>query len=215
MRPFTTAYLDWFNRKQRDATFLEKWQTVPITYQLQQKRMNQGSPSYHWQHHFYQRILTSNTTELVFKQAIDQLMRYQFYPARIMTHISHFSVSDRWMKLGDRIVQRIPIIRFNQQAILDVVGMTEIARVWLEPHRCGFTYVTTAKHAAEGEWTAEIHWLPNDQLQLTVSSYSRPSLHEPFWSHPFMNRLQKRAHLAGLNYFSMQLERNKQHILSC
>ena len=128
-------------------------------------------------------------------------MRYQFYPNDVLSHVSDFSLWNRWVQVGDRIVQRIHLFSLFGKPILDVVAMNEISQVITEPRRYGFTYVTAANHVEQGEWTACINWRDDGELFLSVKAISKPSAAEPVRNYSFMRALQKSAHQRGLQNF--------------
>lgn len=105
------------------------------------------------------------------------------------------------MQIGDRILQRVHVWQPWGKPLLDVLGLTEIADVVNEPRRVGFTYVTVAPHAAEGEWSAHLAWEEDDQVTLRIKSISRPRREEPARNHAWMRKLQQRAHRRGLAHF--------------
>lgn len=128
-------------------------------------------------------------------------MRYRFYPPDVMAHYGDFDLHERWLKVGDRIVQRIHVFHLFGWAILDALGLTEITQVVNQPRRVGFTYTTTAQHVIQGKWTAMLFWQEDGEVVLTIDALSRPKPDEPARTHAFMRRLQKRAHQRGLAHF--------------
>ncbi len=137
----------------------------------------------------------------MFQRAADLLMRYQFYPSDVMSHVSHFSLQDRWAQPGDRIAQRIHVWWRNGRSLLDMIGMSEIYDVVADERRAGLTYVSTAPHAEQGEWSVRVTWADNDDIVLAIRAISRPNPQEPKRNHRFMRALQKRAYKRGISHF--------------
>lgn len=191
----TTAVLNWFDSGCCDVRYLDEWSNTPRSYTPGQLLDDS------WHRDRYESILLNDRNGRYFETAVHLLMRYQFYPPEIMAHVSHFSLQERWMTPGDRIVQRIHVLDVLGKTVVDVLGMTEIADVQIEPHRCGFTYVTIATHVEEGEWSAWVSWRANGDVVLTVEAISRPSPKEPKRNYGVMRAFQQKAHQAGLAHF--------------
>lgn len=197
----THAQLSWFDDGGNDAAYLLRWRDVPRNYRP-------GQPvDASWYHDSHQKTMATAASSALFRRAGDLLLRYRFYPTDVMQHVSDFSLAGRRLRVGDRIVQRIPLLRPFGRPLLAVLGMTEIAAVEEEPRRVGFTYVTTAVHAAQGEWSVAVDWLPNDDVALTLHAVSRPSPQEPWRNRPLMRALQKRAHRRGMAHFAALVNR--------
>ncbi|WP_420629430.1 DUF1990 family protein [Candidatus Leptofilum sp.] len=199
MKLLTTAKLNWFDDGCCDVKYLDIWNSAPRSYQP-------GQPIDHsWQMDSYELPLGVDEDGRLFKKASDKLMRYQFYPHDVMSHVSDFGLWNRWVQAGDRIVQRIHLFSLFGKPILDAVTMTEVTQVILEPRRYGFTYVTVDTHVEQGEWSACLEWRKDNALILTVKATSRPRPEEPTRNYSFMRRLQQAAHQRGLEYFKQIL----------
>jgi uncharacterized protein (UPF0548 family) len=197
MKPLTSATINWIDDGCCDVKYLDIWNKAPRSYQV-------GQPiDESWQVDRYDLWLGLDKNGRLFKKAADRLMRYQFYPEDVMSHTSDFGLWNRWVQVGDRIVQRIHLFSLLGKPILDVVGMTEIAQVILEPRCYGFTYVTVDTHATEGEWSACLEWRDDNQLLVTIEAISRPRPQEPSRNYSFMRRLQQNAHQRGLAHFKL------------
>jgi uncharacterized protein (UPF0548 family) len=182
--------------RDHDAQYLELWRTVPLTYTLGQA----ADDSFRRDH--YEVTLTPSATAATFDWAADLLLRYHFYPPSLMRQVSDFSRENRWLRVGDRLVQRIRTALPFGLTLIEGLTMNEIARVIDEPRRKGFTYVTTAVHEEIGEWSAQVEWGADDALVLTVSAISKTSDRIPRWLLPYTSRLQKQAHRQGIEYFT-------------
>lgn len=191
----TTATLTWFDDGRSDANYLDEWHDVPLNYYPDQPT---GSG---WHHDHHEQVIAYDDNGHLFSHAADLLMRYHFYPQHILSHVSTFSLADRWLEVGDRIVQRIHVLRLFGRPILDVVSMTEITQTIIQPRRCGFTYTTVATHVEQGEWSVTITWRPNGNLVLNLNAISRPIPQEPRRNLSFMRAFQKAAHKQGINHF--------------
>lgn len=199
----TTAVLNWFDSGCCDVRYLDEWHAVPCSYVSGQPLDDS------WFRDRHELVLMNDQNGRHFQTAVHLLMCYQFYPPKIMSHVSHFSLDDRWMRVGDRIVQRIHVLDVMGTTVVDVLGMTEIAQVMIEPHRCGFTYVTVATHVEEGEWSAWVTWQTNGDVVLSLDTVSRPSPKEPKRNHGFMRAFQQKAHQAGMAHFRQMVTRGE------
>jgi uncharacterized protein (UPF0548 family) len=195
----TTATLTWFDEGCCDVKYLDEWHNAPLNYHPGQAT----TPDWHKDHH--EKVIAHDTDGRLFPHAADLLMRYHFYPTHILSHVSTFGLADRWLEVGDRIVQRIHLLGLFGRSILDVVSMTEITQVIVEPHRCGFTYATVATHVEQGEWSVAVAWRPNGDLVLNLDAVSRPIPQEPRRNHLFMRAFQKAAHLQGMSHFQQMV----------
>ncbi|MEZ4669897.1 MAG: DUF1990 family protein [Anaerolineae bacterium] len=183
----------------QDVQYLDLWRSVPLTYTLGQA----ADDSFRRDH--YEVTLTPITDRDTFMRAADNLLRYRFYPPSLMHHVSDFSLQQRWMQVGDRLVQRIRTPMPFGLTIMEGITMNEIARVIDEPRRKGFTYVTTAAHEEIGEWSAQVEWQADNALVLTVNAISKTSERIPRWMLPYTRRMQKQAHQQGIEYFIYKL----------
>lgn len=199
MKLLTTAKLNWLDDGCCDVKYLDVWNEAPRSYQP-------GQPiDASWHVDSYELSLGMDEDGRLFKKASDRLMRYQFYPHHVMSHVSDFGLWNRWVQAGDRIVQRIHLFSLFGKHILDVVGMTEVSQVILEPRRYGFTYVTVDTHIEQGEWSACLEWREDNELILTVKAISRPRPQEPARNYTFMRTVQKTAHQRGLAHFKQSV----------
>ncbi|MCP4416183.1 MAG: DUF1990 family protein [Chloroflexi bacterium] len=195
MKFFTTAQLNWFDDGCCDVKYLDIWNKIPVSYHL-------GQPiDDSWHVDTYELSLGYDEDGRFFHKASDLLMRYQFYPRDVLSHVSDFSLGQRWVQVGDRIVQRIHLFSLFGKPVLDVIVMNEVSHVITEPRRYGFTYVTVANHVEQGEWSICIDWQDDGQLLLTVKAISKPTAAEPARNHSFMHSMQKSAHHRGLEHF--------------
>jgi hypothetical protein len=187
-------YLFGLGRKD-DEYFLDEWRTAPLTY-------TSGQPideTWHTDHH--EEIITANATPEQFARARDLLLRYHFYPLRLMEHVSDFSRANRLMQPGDRIVQRIQGLYLFGVPMVAGITMNEVTAVIDEPRRVGFTYMTTAAHTEMGEWSAQINWRDDGALTLTIDAISRMAYHMPRLMAPYARHAQLRAHDRGMESF--------------
>jgi uncharacterized protein (UPF0548 family) len=195
MKLLTTAKLNWLDDGCCDVKYLDVWNKAPLSYR-------RGQPiDESWDVDTYKLSLGWDKDGRLFRKAADLLMRYQFYPHDVMSHVSDFGLWNRWAQIGDRIVQRIHLFSLFGKPILDVIAMNEVRQVLMEPRRYGFTYVTVQTHVQQGEWTGCIEWHEDDELSLTINSISKPTPEEPVRNYRFMRSLQKSAHQRGLAHF--------------
>jgi uncharacterized protein (UPF0548 family) len=132
-------------------------------------------------------------------------MRYHFYPETLMHHVSDFSRENRWLRVGDRLVQRIHGFRPFGIPILDGITMNEIYAVIDEPRRKGFTYVTTQAHSERGEWSPTVEWRASGDLYLTIHVLSRLAYDVPAWQLRRIRKLQTGAHRQGIEAFKRRV----------
>jgi len=178
-----------------DGQYLDKWRHIPLTY-------TSGQPvDDRFREDHYEILLFPAASSFSFHHAVNHLLRYHFYPPSVMSHVSDFSVQDRHMQPGDRIIQRIRQPFPFGLTIIEGLTMNEISDVIDEPRRAGFTYVTTAAHEEIGEWSARLEWRSDDTLMLIVHAISRTSERIPSWTMPVVRYMQKRAHHLGIAYF--------------
>lgn len=200
MRLFTTAVLEWFGDGCCDVKFLDIWNDTPRTYLSSQANDSR------WQTDHYEALLSANCDQEQFQKAADLLMGYRFYPPSILTALGDFNLADeRWLTVGDRIVQRIHVIRLLGKPILDLLSMAEVSQAITEPRHCGFTCVTVAPNVVQGEWSACITWRENSDLVLKVDTQFRPSPQEPAYNRALMGHLMQKAHRSGVTHFKQLL----------
>jgi hypothetical protein len=202
MRLLTTAVLEWFGDGCCDVKYLDLWNDTPRTYAPDQ------TDDSNWQIDHYETLLSTNCDQKQFQKAADFLMRYRVYPSSVLTALGDFNLAqERWMAVGDRIVQRFHIIHLLGKAVLDVIGMAEVRQVITDPRCHGFRCVTVAPHVIQGEWSARVIWRDNDDLFLEIDATSRPSPQEPARNHAFIRRLLQKTHQAGVAYFQQLFHR--------
>lgn len=193
--------LDWFPNHRNDEKFLNYWENPGSNF-------NPNQPiDTTWYVDMYEVYLGPDeniTADELFDRAVDLLYRYQFYPEPIMEHTSDFELERRRPRLGDRIVQRVHVIK----GFLDVITMTRISGLLFEPNRKGLTYVTTDHHLETGEWTATIVRKKDNQVVLMVHAISKHASNMPFWAKPFARLVQLRAHRLGMAHFKELVRKN-------
>ncbi|RMG98583.1 MAG: DUF1990 family protein [Chloroflexi bacterium] len=195
MALLTTVTLEWLSDGCCDVKYLDEWEQVPLNYHASIPLDET------WHIDKYEASLGHDATGELFACAADVLMRYEFYPPDVLTHMSDFDLQGRWLQVGDRIVQRVHVWQLRGRVVLDAVVMNEVTAVTQADRRCGFTCVTTARHVEQGEWSAYVAWLPDGQVVLRVSSVSRPVPEEPRRNYRFIRARQQQAHRRGLSYF--------------
>ena len=191
----TTATLKWFDDGCCDVKYLDLWQDVPVNYESGQATDERWCSDHH------ETVIATDASGKLFRYAVDLLMTYQFYPPDLMSCTSDFSLEQRWLRVGDRIVQRIHLFYLFGRPVIDAVGMTEVSAVVMKPDRYGFTYVTVATHAAEGKWSTQVARQANGDVVLTLDAISRPVPEEPARNHAFIRSFQRTAHQRGISHF--------------
>lgn len=184
-----------FGNGKPDEQYLSLWRDAPLSYVP-------GQPTdASWHSDDYAEVLVHDPHGTYFQRAADWLMRYQFYPPSLMHHVSDFSQEKRWLRAGDRLVQRIHGRNVLGFPIFDLLTMNEIYTVIDEPRRKGFTYATTQVHIECGEWSPSIEWLENNDLLLTIHVHSRLARTMPGLVIAYSRRIQTRAHHQGIAHF--------------
>jgi uncharacterized protein (UPF0548 family) len=186
----------WFGREpSEDAAYLTAWRDAAITY------APATALDSSWNVDRYEVILGHDTTGALFRRAAQLVLRNQFYPQEVMTTVSDFSLEDRPVRVGDRIVQRIRIFQYNTKPILEVLTMNEITQVIDEPRQAGFTYTTTQAHSEIGEWSPRVEWRENGEVALIIEVVSRSMPGTSPLAQRLTRRLQLRAHAMSIENF--------------
>lgn len=199
MRLMTTAKLDWFNDGCRDIRYLERWHNNPLNFDLSQTIYS----NWHLDHD--ERVIGQDPTGRLFQIAADKLMRYHFYPSDVISSTSEFGLNNRWVTVGDRIVQRIHLVRLFTRPILDMIIITEITAVLDEPRCIGYTFTTVENHVTRGSRSVMVEWSLNDQIIFSISAISQPIQHP---THPqtfYLQAFQKYADHLGMTHFINQV----------
>jgi uncharacterized protein (UPF0548 family) len=180
----------FFDTPAHDARYLDLWRAAPRTYR--EGDVIRGAHTDHYEERMADAVDASS-----FKRAVDALLRYHFYPDDIMHHTSDFSVQNRHMRRGDRIVQRIRVPGLG--GLVAVLTMNEVVQVNDEARLAGFAYATTAQHDEIGQWSARLDWRADHSLWLTVDSYGWPNV--PWFMRASGRRFQLFAHQRGIANF--------------
>ncbi len=200
MRILTTATTNWFDDGCCDVKYLDLWRNTPLSFTSGQTN------GFGWHTDRHDVFLLNDPNGRIFQKAANLLLRYQFYPDTMLSHYGDFDLGNgRPMQVGDRIVQRIHLARLFGRPLLDVIGLTEVTQVIVEPRRRGFAYATAVPHVEQGQWSVQVLWNDNGDLTLTLNAISRPAPQEPTRNHSIMRFLQKKAHQAGIAHFKKLL----------
>jgi uncharacterized protein (UPF0548 family) len=186
---------EWLPRQSDDHVYLRRWRYVPVNY----ARGIETDAS--WQVDHYEKILGADATGQLFACAADRLLHYQFYPTDLIEPASDFAKQGRVLQLGDRLVQRIHVLRLGPWCWLDFLSANEISEVIDEPRCKGFAYVTTRGHSEVGEWSAQVAWRGDDTVTLTIHAVSKFTATVPPLVRFFARRFQLYAHQRGLAAF--------------
>lgn len=196
MSILTTAKLNWFDNGCCDVRFLDIWQSVPLNLS-----MNEVGES-HWHHDHHEMVLGHDLNGQLFQKAAYHLLRYHFYPHTVMKATSDFGLNGRCARVGDRIVQRIHLVRLFGRPIVDVMTMTEVTQVINTPRHAMLAYATVANHITQGQWCASVEWRDDGMVLLTMSAVSRPAPQEPKRNAAYFRAFQKQANLYGIAYLT-------------
>jgi uncharacterized protein (UPF0548 family) len=187
----------WFSRDVSLKDLLEQWQSSESNYQPNQP-MDAS-----WHVDGYERVLSPQPDDALFERAVAALFRNRFFPPHVLTFYADFTEQDREMRIGDRIIQRIPIL----PNVLELITMNRVTDMFFEPDRRGFTYFTTVYHVEIGEWTAGVVRKKTGQIALMVHTISKVDPGRvPWLLRPIARWLQLRAHRLGLAHFQKLVE---------
>jgi uncharacterized protein (UPF0548 family) len=159
----------------------------------------------HWNTDSYQETVARDETGEVFRRAADLLMCYRFYPSSVMRATSDFGDARRWMRAGDRIVQRVRLLSIANLSVLELLTMNQVASVIDEPKHKGFTCVTTRYHSERGEWSASVEWAVNHDVILRVKAISKSNWSLPWPASTLARRFQLRAHKLGIESYKQNV----------
>jgi hypothetical protein len=191
----TSATLSWFDDGCCDVKYLDEWQDAPLSF-----TPGQVTDS-NWYSDSYDQVIMPRADESAFQKAADLLLRYRFYPDHILSFTGDFDLEQRQVRVGDRIVQRIHVLRLLGRAILDVIAITEVTDVVNEPRRAGLSYATVFPHVAQGQWQAAVIWGKMGELRLAVKAILRLDPTEPARNRRLIRFFQRQAQRHGLDHF--------------
>lgn len=174
--------------------YFQKWNNEKLSFKNGDEKNSAG-----WFIDHYEVMIGHDETGIIFNKACDQLMRYRFYPETILSFESDFKKENRWVKTGDRILQRIHVIR----PVVDVLTMNEISEVVNEANMKGFEYVTTVKHGEIGKWSVKLEWKEDKNIIIKIHSVSKPGRALPGFLHSWVRRFQLKAHKKGIEAWGL------------
>ena len=203
LRLITPTRFDWFVGSGRDdRALLDAWRDAPLSYAPGDEK----GPG--WHHDSYAIPLAPASGTAAFGAARDLLLRYRFYPPRIMRTVGDWDVAGRTMQVGDRLIQRFDLAALALglpppagRSPLTLTTMNAISAVVDTPSRAGFSYTTTQRHREQGVWSAAVEASDEGSLTLYVNAISRPAPDEPRRNYRLMRYLQQRAHRLGIAHF--------------
>jgi uncharacterized protein (UPF0548 family) len=182
----------WFDTPNNDEEYLKQWKDAKSNFMPEQPIDKT------WHVDTYERVLgTDESGEDLFHRAAQALFRYQYYPSSVMHALGEFTLEDRFMRPGDRILQRIRLLPG-----MEILTVNFVFTVINETRRKGFTLMTTEQHIEMGEWTALVALRPNHEVVLMVQAVSKPGPRMPLPGKLLGRFYQNRAHRLGLEYFS-------------
>jgi len=207
LRLLTPTRFDWFVGTSRDdRALLDAWRRTPLSY----APGDEQSGGWHQDSHAVP--LAPHAGAAAFAAARGLLLRYRFYPPRIMRTVGDWDVAQRTLRVGDRLIQRFDLaaLAFNLpppagRSPLTLTTMNVITAVVDTPNRAGFSYTTTRQHREQGVWSAAVARDDDGALTLHVNATSRPVPDEPRRNHRLMRTLQQRGHRLGIAHFRQLL----------
>lgn len=127
-----------------------------------------------------------------FEQIVEKMRKGNHYPPDAVQFIGEFRDDERYLKVGDRVLQRARVFPFWDG--LAVWSMVEIFEAEREGETFRLGYVTTRRHHARGIWRGELRW-EHGRLYLHVRLTACPQS-VWFWvGLPWARWLQVRARL--------------------
>jgi uncharacterized protein (UPF0548 family) len=186
----------WFGRgRGQDVRLLDEWRDAPVNYTPGR------SLDRFWNTDHYNVALGTDSPGNLFQRAALLVMRNRFYPRSVMDFIGDFSLADRVVQKGDRVVQRVRVITLAGIPILEAITLNEITHVIDETDRKGFTYSTTQVHSEIGEWSPCVERHPDGSVRLRIDVISRVRPEISPRGRSFTRRLQLRAHRLSIEHF--------------
>ena len=191
--------IEWFGKPGRDERFLEMWRDIPVNYRP-------GDPTGSgWAIDDHEEVVGHDDTDKLFRIAADRLMQYLFYPPSLMQVTSDFGLARRWLKQGDRLIQRVCVLRLFGRPVLELLTMNEVYDVIDLPRIKGFTYITTQGHSEKGEWSAHVEWTDANEVVARMHAISTAMTGSP----AIARRFQISAHQRGMAWFTHQMSRQR------
>lgn len=142
-----------------------------------------------------------------------ELLRYRFYPPAVASALGRFDLEDRLARDGDRVLQRLQILRAFGRPLVEVLSQVELRGLEFGPERWAFGYVTTERHPGRGEWRLRLERDAEARLWLTMTARA-----EPAWGRisglpgirwlwrRMMRHYQRRAHRLGIAAFRQRVQ---------
>jgi hypothetical protein len=123
----------------------------------------------------HEAVLFENATPALLAAAGAELLRYRFYPPQVADALGQYALEDREARDGDRVLQRLRILRAFGLPVLDILSMVEVQGIEAGPERWAFAYVTTERHPGRGWWRVALDLDAQERLRLTMTASSAPA----------------------------------------
>jgi len=178
-----------------DPHYLAAWQSAPLTYNKEQE-LDQN-----WNFDHYEVVLGNDTDGALFKHASVLALSGQLLPASVAITSSNFSLEQRAIQAGDRVLLRIRLFEIAGRPILEALTMNEVTKIVQEENQVEVTYTTTAVHSIIGEWTIGVERRDLDEVVLVMSAISRDRPGMPKLLRCYNRRMQLRGHQLSIAHF--------------
>jgi hypothetical protein len=137
-----------------------------------------------------------------FEALADRMQSGDYYPSDVIEFFGEFRTEKRFLRLGDRIVQRAKL--FPKIPSLVIFSVAEIFVSERTDEYCHVGYVTTNKHFGRGIWQAKLTRV-GSELELCVESTACPGSLAFWLGLPIARYLQLRARRRAIESFGDQL----------
>lgn len=123
----------------------------------------------------YETVLCEAATPELLAAAGAELLRYRFYPPQVACALGQYDLEDRDARDGDRVLQRLRILRAFGLPVLDILSMVDVRGIEAGPESWTFGYVTTERHPGRGWWRVTLENDADQGLRLTMTASAAPA----------------------------------------
>ncbi len=190
-----------------DPAWLDRWADVPLW-------PGEGEDGHGMAEDRYRIVLAERADRALLAAVGQELLHYRFYPSRVLEARGPFLMEDRFARDGDRIVQRLHILRFLGRPLLSMLSMAEVCGAKTGPDRWAIGYITTEHHPGRGWWRVWVELDAQQRLVLGMAARAKPSLGRlTDWPglrslhFAILRHYQHRAHRQGLASVAKRVER--------
>ncbi len=150
-----------------DAGLLTLLRDEPLTYAL-----SDGEDG--MKVHTLEKVIGTDVSGALFDQAGAILLRYEFYPESVISSVSDFSLANRTVATGDRILLRLHLLHLFGVSFVNFPVLVHVVDAVDQPREKRMTYCTTRWHLAKGTCTAQLQWRDDGAVVLSLRSVETP-----------------------------------------